>query len=87
MRRLVQLLNLKLQEPDISVEALSSTTRLLLQLDGNEEAILKDYLLRRRRSLLDALNNFPPPPVIRESHEEVCPSDAPDSWPVDLRLS
>ncbi|KAL1495802.1 hypothetical protein AB1Y20_016663 [Prymnesium parvum] len=66
MRRLVQLLNLKLQEPDLPVEALGTTTRLLLQLDANEEAILKDFLARRRRVLLEVLNNFPPPPISRE---------------------
>ncbi|KAL3917250.1 MAG: hypothetical protein SGPRY_006477 [Prymnesium sp.] len=66
MRRLAQLLNVKLQDPEISVEALGNTTRLLLQLDSNEESILKDYLLRRRRALLELLDNFPPPPVIQD---------------------
>ena len=31
--------------------------------EGNEEATLKSYLSRRRRSLLETLNSCPPPPA------------------------
>ena len=59
MRRLVQLLKVRLQDPEISIEDLGVTSQLLLQLDGDEESILKDYLARRRPLLLDVLNSFP----------------------------
>jgi len=61
MRRLAQLLRLRLEEPNVSVETLGTTTHLLLQLEGNEEQILKEYLTRRRKSMLDILNQFPFP--------------------------
>ena len=49
MKRLAQALNVKLQQPQLLPPALGATTRLLLQLEGNEERLLKEYLSRRPR--------------------------------------
>ena len=63
MRRLAQTLSARLQEPALDAAALGVTTRLLLQLEGNEEALLKSYLARRRKSLLELLAaGFPKEP-------------------------
>ena len=60
MKRLAQALGVRLQQPNLPPTALGQTTRLLVQLEGNEAALLKDYLARRRRALHEVLSSFSP---------------------------
>lgn len=58
MKRLSNALSVRLQQPTLPSGAIGSTTRLLLQLEGSEEQLLKEYLSRRRRSLQETLSTF-----------------------------
>lgn len=59
MRRLTQSLSARLEEDSqLPADLLGSTVWLLLQLDGNEEALIKEYLTRRRRTIQEELTNF-----------------------------
>lgn len=60
MRGLSQSLGMKLEQT-LSSKALVSTTRLLLQLDGDEASLLREFLARRCRALHEALASFSPP--------------------------
>ena len=61
MGRLGHGLNARLAKPDLPPDVLGSTTLLLAQLEpAREEALLKDYLSRRRRDLHDRLAAFAP---------------------------
>ena len=61
MGRLGHGLNARLAKPDLPPDVLGSTTLLLAQLEpAREEALLKDYLSRRRRELHDRLAAFAP---------------------------
>ena len=60
IKRLSQVLSVKLQQPTLPAPELGPTTRLLLQLEGNEAALLKEYLGRRRKALHEVLTTFPP---------------------------
>ena len=61
MGRLGHGLNARLAKPDLPPDVLGSTTLLLAQLEpAREEALLKEYLSRRRRELHDRLAAFAP---------------------------
>ena len=61
MGRLGHGLNARLAKPDLPPDVLGSTTLLLAQLEpAREEALLKEYLSRRRRDLHDRLAAFAP---------------------------
>ena len=59
MKRLAQVLSARLQQPALTPDILGGTTKLLLELDGNEGMLLKEYLTRRRRDLHEMLTSFP----------------------------
>ena len=67
MKRLAQALSVKLQQPTLGPGALSQATRLLLQLEGHEASLLKEYLSRRRRALHEVLSSFSPAAVAATS--------------------
>merc|ERR1711871_248007 len=60
MKRLAQALGVKLQQANLSPVALGQSVKLLIELEGNETTLLKDYLSRRRRALHDVLSSFAP---------------------------
>jgi len=61
MRRLSQLLTARLQGgAEVPAAELGGTVFLLLRLDGAEEALLKEYLARRRRALHERMASFTP---------------------------
>ena len=52
-------------EQTLSSKALVSTTRLLLQLDGDEASLLREFLARRCRALHEAPTSRPLSPSLR----------------------
>lgn len=61
MRGMGNMLNARLNDPELSPEMLGSTTRLLLHLEGNEELLLQEFLSRRRATLQQLFSSFPNP--------------------------
>jgi len=77
IKRLSQVLSARLQQPALPPEALGSTTKLLLQLEGNESVLLKEYLNRRRRALHEMLTSFPPSTTMADAVEGEDETSAP----------
>ena len=79
IKRLAQVLSVRIQQPALQLSELGLTTRLLLQLEGNEAVLLREYLGRRRRALHDVLTTFPPAGVSETGSggEDNAPTAAP----------
>ena len=83
MKRLAQALSVRLQQPALAAQTLGATSRLLLQLEGNESGLLREYLSRRRRALHEVLSSSSGPAGLSAATEasadpdEAAPSGAP----------
>ena len=79
IKRLAQVLSVRIQQPALQLSELGLTTRLLLQLEGNEAVLLREYLGRRRRAVHDVLTTFPPAGVSETGSggEDNAPTAAP----------
>jgi len=70
MSRLSTTLSARLEQDQLGPEELGTATGLLLKLGGDEEALLKKYLARRRKALADAIAGFTPAPPAEAADDD-----------------